>query len=235
MIIDRPAGARGHGSHGWLDSRHTFSFANYHDADWMGFGPLRVINEDRVQPGHGFPTHHHANMEIVSIVLEGALAHRDSTGAEDVLHAGDVQCMSAGAGIDHSEYNGSASEPVHFLQVWIQPDRVNAPPVHAQHGFDPAQAAGSWQLLVASDRDDAALTIRQDARILRGLPGAAAGLPFTVPDGRRAWLQVTRGEVVVAGRPLAAGDAIGIVDESDGFEVRTVGAGAEVLLFDLPR
>ncbi len=235
MIIDRPAGARGHGVHGWLDSRHTFSFADYHDPAWMGFGPLRVINEDRVQPGHGFPPHRHANMEIISIVLEGALAHRDSTGAEDVLHAGDVQCMSAGTGIEHSEYNGSTSEPVHFLQVWIQPDRVNAPPVHAQHGFGPAQADGRWQLLVASDRGEAALTIRQDARILRGRPGDSVGLPFTVAAGRRAWLQVARGEIAVAGRTLAAGDAIGLVDESGEFEVRGVDPGAEVLLFDLPR
>ena len=234
MIIDRPAGTRGHGAHGWLDSRHTFSFADYYDPAWMGFGPLRVINEDRVQPGHGFPTHHHANMEIVSIVLAGALAHRDSTGAEDVLHVDDVQCMSAGAGIDHSEYNGSASEPVHFLQVWIQPDRVNAPPMHAQRRFDPGQADGRWQLLVAPGGDGGALPIRQAARILRGRPGQDA-LPFTVAADRRAWLQVAGGQVEVAGRVLGAGDAIGIVDEAAGFSVRGTDPDALVILFDLPR
>ncbi|HEY0309514.1 MAG TPA: pirin family protein, partial [Luteimonas sp.] len=166
MILRRPAGERGVARTGWLDSRHTFSFGHYHDPAWMGFGPLRVVNEDRVAPGAGFPPHPHANMEILSYVLCGALAHRDSSGGGGVLRPGELQWMSAGHGIEHSEFNASQDAPVHFLQVWIQPDRVNAPPAYAQRAFDPAARRGRWAPLATPDGAAGSLAIRQDARLL---------------------------------------------------------------------
>jgi len=165
VIVERPSAARGAVKTGWLDSRHTFSFGHYHDPLWMGFGPLRVINEDRVAPGGGFAPHGHANMEILSYVLSGALAHRDSAGAGDVgvLHAGELQWMSAGHGIEHSEFNASQSDDVHFLQIWIQPDRVNAPPAYAQRAFDPQARRGRWAVLASPDGIDGSLAIRLEA------------------------------------------------------------------------
>lgn len=240
MLIERPASARGQGGADWLDSRHTFSFARYYDPAWMGFGPLRVINEDRVAPGAGFAPHRHANMEILSYVLEGALAHRDDSGGGGVIRAGELQWMSAGHGVEHSEYNASDSEPVHFLQVWIQPDRLNAQPAYAQRTALDDGAHGRWVLLVSPDGAEGSIAIRQDARLLVARLDADSVIEHPLAPQRRYWLQVTRG-VVESGvgetgrRRLAAGDALGFAEEAGTLTLTvTATAGAEVLLFDLP-
>jgi redox-sensitive bicupin YhaK (pirin superfamily) len=235
MFTVRRSDQRGHADHGWLDSRHTFSFGHYHDPAWMGFGPLRVINEDRVAPGGGFPPHGHANMEILSWVLSGTLAHRDSSGGGGELRAGELQWMSAGHGIEHSEYNGSREAPVHFLQIWIQPDRVNAPPAYAQRAFDPAARRGRWALLASPDGAGDSIAIRQQARLHASLLGTGDTLDFTLDPARRYWLHVAQGTVAANGQSLAAGDALGFVDEAG--ELRLAGTAtdpADVLLFDLP-
>jgi redox-sensitive bicupin YhaK (pirin superfamily) len=233
MIIERPSSARGRVQAGWLDSRHTFSFGQYYDPAWMGFGPLRVINEDRVDPGAGFPTHGHANMEILSYVLDGALAHKDSTGGGGVIRPGELQWMGAGHGVQHSEFNASDAEPVHFLQIWIQPDRLNATPAYAQRAAVGEDARGRWLLLASPDGADGSLAIRQDARVYVTRLDAGAGLERTLDPQRRYWLQVTRGTIQAAGRTLGTGDAIGFNEESGPLEV-AASAAAEVLLFDLP-
>ena len=235
MILQRPANARGVANAGWLDSRHTFSFGHYHDPQWMGFGSLRVINEDRVAPGAGFPPHSHANMEILSYVLSGALAHRDNSGGGGVLRPGELQWMSAGHGIEHSEFNASQREPVHFLQVWIQPDRVNAPPAYAQRSFDPAARRGKWTVLASPDGANGSLAIRQQARLLGVLLASGEAVALQPDPARRYWLHVAQGGIDVAGQRLSAGDAIGITGESAAGQV--VGRGddvADVLLFELP-
>jgi redox-sensitive bicupin YhaK (pirin superfamily) len=233
MIVERPSGARGHVVTDWLDSRHTFSFGHYHDPRWMGFGPLRVINEDRVAPGGGFAPHRHANMEILSYVLSGALAHRDDSGGGGVLRPGEVQWMSAGHGIEHSEFNASKEEPVHFLQIWIQPDRVNAPPAYEQRAFDPAARRGRWAVLASPDGAEGSLAIRQQAWLRGVLLDAGESVALTPDPVRRYWLHVARGRVQVGGHALGAGDALGFADENS--PVRLAGEGADVLLFDLPR
>lgn len=236
MKLHRPANARGHVRTGWLDSRHTFSFGHFHDPQWMGFGPLRVINEDRVAPGAGFPTHGHANMEILSYVLDGALAHRDSQGGEGVLRPGELQWMGAGHGVEHSEFNDSKDAPVHFLQIWIQPDRVNLPPGHAQRAFDAATRRGRWTLLASPDGQDDSLVIRQQATLHSAWLGAGEQVEATLLPDRRYWLQVARGAVDIDGERLQAGDALGWVDEAG--TLRVAGADgqiADVLLFALPR
>ncbi len=235
MKVFRPAAERGHVRAGWLDSRHSFSFGHYHDPRWMGWGPLRVINEDRVAPGGGFPPHRHANMEIISYVISGGLAHRDSTGSEGVLRPGELQWMSAGHGIEHSEYNASESDPAHFLQIWIQPDRLNAPPDYAQKAFDPANRRGKWGLLASPDGAGGSLAIRQDARLLGVQLASGESVALPLDATRRYWLQIVQGEVRADDQPLAAGDAIGYAAETG--EVHITGAGsslADILLFDLP-
>ena len=235
MIIERPAAARGIDQAGWLDSRHTFSFGHYHDRQWMGFGVLRVINEDRVAPGAGFPTHGHANMEILSYVLDGALAHSDSSGGGGVLRPGELQWMSAGHGVEHSEYNASATEPVHFLQIWLQPDRVNAMPAYAQRDFDPAARRGRWATLASPDGIDASITIRQQAWLRSVQLGARESIDAVIDPSRRYWLHVAKGEVMIDGRVLSAGDALGFVEEARHMSIVGRGTGlADVLLFDLP-
>ncbi|HEU0306638.1 MAG TPA: pirin family protein [Lysobacter sp.] len=241
MIIERPGASRGQGGAGWLDSRHTFSFASYYDPAWMGFGPLRVINEDRVAPGAGFAPHRHANMEILSYVLEGALAHRDDNGvlrqAQDervqIIRAGELQWMGAGHGIEHSEYNGSDTEPVHFLQIWLQPDRLNAAPAYAQRAPVGSEAQGHWALLASPDGAEGSIAIRQDARLWVARLDAGSDIDRALVPQRRYWLQVTRGVVEAAGRTLAAGDAIGLAEEAGVLRLAATEA-AEVLLFDLP-
>lgn len=235
MQIIRTANARGRTQTDWLDSRHAFSFGQHHDRDWMGFGPLRVFNEDRVAPGMGFPSHQHANMEILSYVISGALAHRDDSGGEGVLRAGEMQRMSAGHGITHSEFNASQTEPVHFLQVWIRPDRVNAPPAHEQRAFDPAARHGRWATLVSPDGRDASLAIRQQAWV-RGVQLDEDGSVVADLDaGRRYWLHIAQGTITVDGRALQAGDALGVVGESGKLTLSgAAGVIADVLLFDLP-
>ena len=236
MVIERPSVARGIANAGWLDSRHTFSFGHFYDPQWMGFGPLRVINEDRVAAGAGFPTHGHANMEILSYVLAGALAHKDSSGGGGVLKPGELQWMSAGHGVEHSEFNASNTEPAHFLQIWIQPDRVNAPPAYAQQAFDPAARRGRWATLASPDGADGSIAIRQRAW-LRGVQvGEGESVSTTLDPSRRYWLHVAQGAIDIDGRALAAGDALGFVDEARQLALAGRGADvADVLLFDLPR
>jgi redox-sensitive bicupin YhaK (pirin superfamily) len=245
MIVERPSAARGAVKTGWLDSRHTFSFGHYHDPEWMGFGPLRVINEDRVAPGAGFPPHHHANMEILSYVLSGALAHRDSASVlrqalderdqQDVLRPGELQWMSAGHGIEHSEFNASQAEPVHFLQIWIQPDRVNAAPAYAQRAFDRQARLGRWTTLASPDGADDSLAIRQRAWLRGALLANGQSVDMQLDPARRHWLHVARGAIELDGRTFTAGDALGFVDESGMHRIVASGADtADLLLFDLP-
>lgn len=234
MIIERPSAQRGAVDMGWLQSRHTFSFGHYYDPQWMGFGPLRVINDDTVAPGAGFAPHGHANMEIVSVVLEGALAHKDSTGTDGVIRAGEVQWMSAGHGIQHSEYNGSDAEPVHFLQIWIQPDRLNAQPGYAQKFFDPDARRARWATLVSPDGADGSLAIRQQATLRATRLHAGDALAAALDPARRYWLHVASGEIAVGERVLTTGDALGFVEEEGELALRGIGGSSDVLLFDLP-
>ena len=236
MIIERPSSARGEVDLGWLRSRHTFSFGHYHDPAWMGFGPLRVINDDTVAPGGGFSPHRHANMEIISVVLQGALAHRDSTGTVGMIEAGDVQWMSAGHGIEHSEYNGSGSgaAPVHFLQIWIQPDRLNAQPAYAQQRFEPADRRGRWATLASPDGVDGSIAIRQQATLRAAGLQPGDEVSASRDPTRLYWLHVATGEVAIGERVLKAGDALGFVQEADALVIRGIAAASDVLLFDLP-
>ncbi|RPE75774.1 pirin family protein [Vulcaniibacterium tengchongense] len=234
MIVARPAAERGQARTGWLDSRHTFSFGHYYDPAWMGFGPLRVINEDRVAPGGGFAPHRHANMEILSYVLAGGLAHRDSTGGGGTIRPGELQWMSAGHGVEHSEYNASDAEPVHFLQIWIQPSRLNHEPAYAQRQAVPEDARG-WTLLASPDGRDGSLAIRQDARVLDLRLDRGERAEYALDPARLYWLHVARGTVDAGGRTLQAGDALGFGDEGGPLRLRGLGDGrADVLLFDLP-
>ncbi len=234
MIVERPSSARGDADFGWLRSKHTFSFGNYHDQAWMGFGPLRVINDDRVAGGGGFAPHRHANMEIISVVLEGALAHKDSSGNSGVIRAGDVQWMSAGHGIEHSEFNESATEPVHFLQLWIQPDRLNAEPAYGQAHFDPDTRRARWAVLASPDGEAGSLAIRQQAWLRASRLHADDQATAVLDPARRYWLHVATGEVGLGDRVLQAGDALGFVDESGVIEMRGIGNTSDVVLFDLP-
>jgi len=234
MIIERPSDGRGVADFGWLRSKHTFSFGNYHDPAWMGFGPLRVINDDRVAAGGGFAPHRHANMEIISVVLDGALAHKDSSGNAGVIRAGDVQWMSAGHGIEHSEYNDSDAQPVHFLQLWIQPDRLNAQPAYGQRHFDPDARRARWVVLASPDGEAESLAIRQQAWLRATRLHAGDQVATTLDPARRYWLHVATGEVRVGERVLQAGDALGFIDEDDALEVRGIADISDVLLFDLP-
>ena len=231
MIVVRPSEERGKANHGWLDSRHTFSFAGYHDPEHMGFGALRVINEDRVAPAAGFPTHPHRDMEIISYVLEGALEHKDSLGTGSVIRPGDVQRMSAGTGVLHSEFNASRSEPVHFLQIWVIPDRAGLAPGYEQKSFKLDERTNKLRLVASPDGRDGSLTVHQDVKLWSGvlLPGGTAKLK--VEPGRRLWVQVARGGVAVNGRALAAGDGAAIEDET-ALELASDEL-SEVLVFDL--
>lgn len=233
MIRVRRAEERGQYDHGWLDTRHTFSFASYHDPAHMGWGPLRVINEDRVQPGEGFGTHGHRDMEIVSWVLEGELAHRDSTGGGGVLRPGEVQRMTAGTGVTHSEFNGSRERPVHFLQIWIVPDRAGYAPSYEQTAVPEAARRGRLALVAGPQGAGGATTIHQDARVYATLLDGEERVVHPLGPGRRAWVQVARGVVSVNGTPLSAGDGAAIADEA-ALEVSARGRPAEALVFDLP-
>ena len=233
MIIERRSRDRGHVQAGWLDSRHTFSFGHYYDPDWMGFGVLRVINEDRVDPGAGFPTHGHANMEILSYVLEGALAHKDSSGGGGVIRPGELQWMGAGHGVEHSEFNASQAEPVHFLQIWLQPDRVNAAPGYAQREAAPAIPGGGWTLLASPDGADGSIAMRQDARVLEARLGPGEAAAHALDPARRYWLHLARGRARAGGHDLQAGDALGFSAEAGPLELQADGE-ALALLFDLP-
>jgi redox-sensitive bicupin YhaK (pirin superfamily) len=231
MITLRPAAERGHANHGWLDSFHSFSFADYYDPDFMGYGPLRVINEDRVQPGMGFGTHGHRDMEIVSYVLEGQLSHQDNLGNGSIITPGDVQRMSAGRGVMHSEFNPSTSDGVHFLQIWIEPAERGIPASYEQNRVEPDAKRGRLALIAGPAGSGAAVTIHQDARIYATLLDGAEAVAHPIGPGRRAYVHVARGRVKVNGAALAAGDAARIEGEAQ--VTLTEGAGAEVLVFDL--
>ena len=227
----RRSGERGHANHGWLDSFHTFSFAGYHDPRHMGFGALRVINEDRVAPGQGFGTHGHRDMEIVSYVLEGALAHKDSLGNGSVIRPGDVQRMSAGTGVMHSEFNASESDPVHFLQIWIEPRVRGAAPGYEEKHFDSASKRGRLRLVASADGRDGSLRMNQEAFLYAGLFDGAERAELALEPARRGYVHVARGSIAVNGRELGAGDAL----KSDGGTLELEkGKDAEVLVFDLP-
>ena len=232
MITLRTASSRGHADHGWLDSHHSFSFAGYHDPDHMGYGPLRVINEDRVQPGKGFGTHGHRDMEILSYVLDGELAHRDDMGNGSVIVPGDVQRMSAGRGVMHSEFNPSATNPVHFLQIWIEPAEHGIPASYEQAHVSADARRGRLALIAAPAGEGGAVQIHQDARLYATLlDGDEAVTQAILPDPR-TYVHVARGVVAVNGTVLHAGDAARI--EGEPAVHLDKGNGAEVLLFDLP-
>jgi quercetin 2,3-dioxygenase len=231
MITLRKSGERGHANFGWLESRHSFSFGQYHDPRHMGFGPLRVINDDRVVGGAGFGTHGHADMEIVTYVLEGGLAHRDSLGHGSTIKPGDVQRMSAGTGIEHSEYNASKTEPAHFLQIWILPERQGLAPSYEEKHFPEAERRNQLKLVAARQPSNGALTIHRDVAIYAALLDDGASVRHSLTPGRRAWLQIARGGAEVNGIALEEGDGLSAADET---ELRITGRGsAEFLLFDL--
>jgi quercetin 2,3-dioxygenase len=232
MSAIRRSNERGFADHGWLKSFHTFSFADYFDPEHVEFGPLRVINEDRVQAGAGFGAHSHRDMEIISYVLAGELAHKDSMGNGSIIRPGDVQRMSAGTGVQHSEFNPNAGEPVHFLQIWIQPARRGIAPSYEEKRFTPEEKRGRLRLIVSPDRTDGSLLIHQDARVYAGLFTGDEQAELTVAKGRRIYLHVARGALTANGAQLAAGDALQI---TDGAALRLEKArDAEVLVFDLP-
>jgi len=231
MMTLRPASDRGHANHGRLDSHHTFSFADYYDAKHMGFRGLRVINEDRVAPGQGFGKHPHRDMEILSYVLAGGLEHSDSMGNGGVIRPGDVQRMSAGTGVTHSEWNASKLEPVHFLQIWIVPKRRGDAPGYEQKAFSSDERAGRLRLIASEDARDGSVRVHADASVYAGTFGAGESAEHMVAKGRHAWVHVARGRVQVNGTDLGSGDAVGLSDES---VVRVEGVEAgEVILFDL--
>ena len=231
MITLRPAQQRGHADHGWLDSYHSFSFADYHDPKHMGFRALRVINEDRVQPGRGFGMHPHRDMEIISYVLEGELAHRDSMGTGSVIRPGDVQRMSAGAGVTHSEFNASQSELVHFLQIWLLPAARGIAPSYEQKTFARPDGAGGLLLVASPDGRDGSLTVHTDVLLYAAVCGAGQSRELVLSPGRHAWVQVLRGVLRVAGSELGPGDGAALSEEAV-LQLEGVHA-AEALVFDL--
>jgi redox-sensitive bicupin YhaK (pirin superfamily) len=228
----RRGSERGHADHGWLNSYHSFSFADYFDSAHVEFGPLRVLNEDRVQPGKGFGTHSHRDMEIISYVLAGELAHEDSMGNGSVIRRGDVQRMSAGSGIQHSEFNPSNTSPVHFLQVWIQPDKRGIAPSYEEKRFDPSESQGRLRLIVSPDRAQGSVLIHQDVRVYAGVFHAAQSASLDVKPGRRLYVHVARGSIKANDMPLDAGDALKLSETTR--LVLESGDNAEVLVFDLP-
>lgn len=232
MLTIRPAAERGHADHGWLDSHHTFSFAGYHDPRHMGFRALRVINEDRVAPGQGFGTHPHRDMEIISYVLAGALEHRDSMGTGSVIRPGDVQRMSAGTGVTHSEFNASQSELVHFLQIWLLPSEPGIQPSYEQKTFTPEDKRGRLRVVASPDGREGSVTIHTDAVVYAGLlqPGEAVELPLDLE--RHAWVQVAGGKLRVNGHELQAGDGAALSDEAV-VRIEGIASGGEALVFEL--
>jgi redox-sensitive bicupin YhaK (pirin superfamily) len=231
MLTVRKAADRGHADHGWLDTHHTFSFADYQDPRHMGFGPLRVINDDTVAGGAGFPPHSHRDMEIISYVLQGALEHKDSMGNGSVIRPGDVQRMSAGTGVTHSEYNASKTSPVHFLQIWILPSGRGLPAGYEQKHFSQDDRRGRLRLVASADGADGSVRIQQDARLYAGLLAPGDAVTHRFARGRKGWLHLASGAAELGATGLAAGDGVAI----DGEEEITVSSrtGGEVLLFDL--
>ena len=231
MITIRPADRRGVSRYDWLDSRHTFSFDHYYEPKWMGYRSLRVINDDRVAPGAGFPTHGHRDMEILTWVLQGALEHKDSTGGGSTLAAGEIQRMSAGTGIRHSEFNHSQTEPVHFLQIWLLPERKGIEPGYEQRAVPSEERAGRLRLIAAPEGRGGAVSTRQDADVYATLLGPGESVTHVLRPERHAWIQMASGKVVVNGLPLEAGDGAAVSEET---QVQLVGTEpSEALLFDL--
>ena len=233
MINVRHANERGTANFGWLDSRHTFSFGDYYDPKRMGFGPLRVINEDRVSPGKGFGTHGHRDMEIISYVLEGALEHKDSIGTGSVIRPGDVQVMSAGTGIRHSEFNHSKTEPVHFLQIWVVPGREGIAPRYEQKTFPDADKRGRLRLVGSADGRDGSVVIHQDVELFATILNTGDRVALPLSTGRKAWLQVVRGSVAMNGHELDVGDGAAVEGEPT-LSVTAKVDNSEILVFDLP-
>ena len=231
-IMMRRAKERGHGEHGWLDTWHTFSFADYYDPRAMGFRVLRVINEDTVAPGRGFPTHAHRDMEIISYVLEGGLEHRDSLGTGSIIRPGEVQRMSAGTGVRHSEFNASPTEPVHFLQIWIEPAAAGIAPGYEQKAFAEADTRSRLRLVASPDGAEGSLTIHQDARVYTTRLDAGREVSHRLAPGRHAWVQVARGGLALGDQRLARGDGAAISGETT--VTLRADLDAEALLFDLP-
>jgi quercetin 2,3-dioxygenase len=231
MLRIRRADERGHSNHGWLDTYHTFSFGDYYDQEQMGFRSLRVINEDRVAPGQGFGMHGHRDMEIVTLVLEGQLEHRDSLGSGEVLRPGELQRMTAGTGIRHSEFNPSADEPVHLYQIWLLPERAGLPPSYEQRAFDFNEKRNRLQIVASRNGRNGSLTIHQDAAVFLARLETGSEVHHVIPDGRHAWLQVLRGNVEANGTALGTSDAAAVSDETE-LAIRSE-QGAEILLFDL--
>jgi len=231
MVTLRPASQRGRTQIDWLDSRHTFSFGDYYEPDQMSFRSLRVINDDRVAPGAGFGTHGHRDMEIITYVLDGELEHRDSLGTGDVLRRGDVQRMTAGTGIRHSEFNPSKTDPVHFLQIWVLPERTGLAPGYEQQTFAEADKRGRLRLIAAHDGRDGALTIHQDVELFAAVLNASDTVTHDFQNGRSGWVQVARGQIELNGQPLGEGDGASVVNEK---RIELMARdNAEVLLFDL--
>ena len=227
----RRSSERGHANHGWLDSYHSFSFADYQDPQHMGYGPLRVINEDRVSPGSGFGTHGHRDMEIISYVLDGAIGHEDSMGNGSTIVPGDVQRMSAGTGVRHSEFNHDKTKVTHFLQIWIEPSRQGIPPSYEQRNFTAADKRGRLRLIASPDGREGSVTVHQDASVYAGLFDGAERARLDIAPGRKAYVHVARGKVSANGQALQAGDAL--KTDAPAVEIEG-GEGAEVLVFDLP-
>ncbi len=233
MLTIRRSNERGHADHGWLDSHHSFSFANYYDPSQMGFRSLRVINEDRVAPGRGFGAHPHRDMEILTYVLEGKLAHRDSMGHTELLGPNEIQHMSAGTGVTHSEFNGSEAEPVHFLQIWLEPQSRGTKPAYEQLGFAAEEKHNRFKLLASNAPTAGAATINQDASLSVAELDAGHRLSYPLDAGRAAWLHVVRGAVAVNGTELTTGDAAAIEKEASVEIVAQGESPSEILLFDL--
>jgi redox-sensitive bicupin YhaK (pirin superfamily) len=232
MLAIRKAGDRGHANHGWLDSYHTFSFGNYYDPRHMGISNLRVINDDTVEPGGGFATHGHNDMEIISYVLEGALEHKDSMGNGSVIRPGDVQRMSAGTGVSHSEYNHSMSEPVHFLQIWLQPNAMDIDPSYDQRHFPVEERRGRWVVMVSPDGRNGSIVTHQDALIIGALLTAGEDMEYRFDADRQGYLHLVRGQLQVGNIILRQGDGLKVEDH-ELLELKGI-ADAEILLFDLP-
>lgn len=232
MLTLRKAEERGRANFGWLDSRHSFSFGHYYDPGHMGFGSLRVINDDRIAGGEGFPTHPHADMEIITYVLSGALSHKDSLGTGSVIHRGDVQRMSAGTGIRHSEFNAAATEPVHLLQIWIIPERKGLIPSYEQTTFADADKRGVLRLIGSRDGRDGSVTIHQDVDLYATILGENDTVAHALAPGRKAWVQVARGTATLNGEQLHPGDGVA-VENADTVELVGTSDDAEILLFDL--
>lgn len=232
MLIRRPANERGHADHGWLDTHHTFSFADYYDPKHVEFRVLRVVNEDRVAPGQGFGMHPHRDMEIVSYVLSGGLAHQDSLGHESILRPGEFQRITAGTGVRHSEFNASQSEPVHFYQIWIVPRERGLPPSYEQRSFDEVERRGRLRLVASLDGRDGSLTIQQNVLVLLSYLSESEQVTHPIETGRLAWLQVLRGAVQLNGMDLETGDGAAASEES-ALLIRAT-EPSEIMLFDMP-